>query len=48
MELRADFFNVFNHAQFSDPNTSITESTLGQVLNTADPRIIRLALKLSF
>ena len=47
-ELRADFFNLFNHAQFANPSTSITAGTFGQISTTADPRIIQVALRLTF
>ncbi len=48
LEFRADFFNVFNHAEFNNPSTSFTSGTFGQISNTADPRIIQLALHLTF
>lgn len=48
MQLRADFFNLENRAEFSIPDTNISSPTFGQVLNTADPRIIQLSLRLSF
>lgn len=48
MELRAEFFNLFNHAEFNDPNTNITSSTFGQVTTTAAPRILQFAAKFSF
>ena len=47
-ELRADFFNVFNHAEFNDPTTSVNNKLFGQITTTADPRIIQLALRVSF
>jgi hypothetical protein len=48
LEFRAEFFNIFNHAEFSNPDTNINNGTFGQILTTADPRIIQLALRLSF
>src|SRR5262245_2814422 len=45
VEFRAEFFNTFNLAQFSNPDTSITSATFGQITTTADPRIIQFALK---
>jgi len=48
LEFRADFFNVFNHAEFNNPTTSFTSGTFGQISSTADPRIIQLALHLTF
>jgi len=48
LEFRAEFFNIFNTAQFSNPDTSITSRTFGQITTTADPRIIQFALKYVF
>lgn len=48
IELRGDFFNLLNHAEFLSPNTNINDSNFGQVQNTADPRIIQLSLRLRF
>jgi outer membrane receptor protein involved in Fe transport len=48
LELRGDAFNVLNHAQFGNPDTSITDSTFGQISTTADPRILQVALHLKF
>ncbi len=47
-EIRADFFNILNHAEFVNPSTSIGSSTFGQISNTFDPRIIQLAGRLTF
>jgi len=47
-EIRGDFFNIFNHAEFSNPNVTITSSLFGQISSTADPRIIQLAARFSF
>lgn len=48
LEIRGDFFNMFNHTEFENPDTNITSATFGQVLNTYDPRIIQLAARISF
>ncbi len=48
LETRADFFNILNNTEFQNPDTNISSPTFGQVLNTYDPRIIQLALRLSF
>ncbi len=48
MELRGDAFNLFNHAQFGNPDTTLTSGTFGQISSTADPRIMQLALHLRF
>ena len=48
VELRGDAFNVLNHAEFSNPDTTPGSQTFGQISNTADPRILQLALHLQF
>ncbi len=48
LEFRADFFNVLNHAEFRNPNLTITSSQFGQITSTYDGRIIQLALHLQF
>lgn len=63
-QFRGEFFNIFNHPQFSDPSVSsycapgancfygMIRSTVGtaagNVAQTADSRIIQLALKMNF
>ncbi|MBI3697660.1 MAG: TonB-dependent receptor [Acidobacteria bacterium] len=48
VDFRAEFFNLFNHAQFREPNSTITSGTFGQISQTYDPRIIQLALRFTF
>jgi hypothetical protein len=63
LEFRAEFFNIFNHANFLNPGvtnnnngtyfgggsgTNINDPQFGQITSTYDPRIIQLALRLSF
>ncbi len=46
---RADFFNVFNHTQFSNPGTTFGSPTFGEITSTSvNPRIIQLALRFNF
>ncbi len=46
---RAEAFNIFNHAEFRPPaDTLVTSGTFGQISGTYAPRILQLALKLSF
>jgi hypothetical protein len=48
---RVEAFNVFNHAQFFGPQAvdgNIGDTTFGQVINAAPPRILQGALKFSF
>lgn len=50
LELRIEFFNIFNTTQF-DPlgiNTDVNSSSFGQELKARDPRIIQLAGKFYF
>jgi len=48
LELRVDAFNVFNHTNFSNPDTTISDATFGQISNTAAPRILQVAAHLRF
>lgn len=49
LEFRAEFFNLFNHTQFADPDTAFNHRTFGVIDSTSvAPRIIQLALKLNF
>jgi hypothetical protein len=48
LEFRAELFNAFNHAQFNTPDGNILDSTFGEVLGAAAPRIGQLAVKFSF
>ena len=46
---RAEAFNIFNHAEFRPPAaTSVLSGTFGQIGGTYAPRIIQLALKVTF
>jgi hypothetical protein len=48
LQFRAEFFNVFNHTQFSAVNGNINSPTWGQATGANDPRLGQVALKLSF
>ena len=48
LEFRAEFFNIFNHAQFLTPSGLINSSSFGVVTNVRDPRIGQLAAKFLF
>jgi len=48
-EFRAEFFNIFNHTQFLNPDGNITDgSDFGRVKRTRDPRNIQFAIKFAF
>jgi Carboxypeptidase regulatory-like domain len=48
VELRFEFFNVFNHTQFNNPSGNVSSVNFGRVLSARDPRIIQLAAKFFF
>jgi len=49
LNFRAEFFNLFNHAQYGMPVNDINASGFGAVNSTVNnPRLIQLALKLAF
>ena len=55
LQFRAEFFNVFNRANFMDDTASLTNfqkvsstNSFGAIQQAADPRIGQLALKLFF
>ena len=49
LQFRAEFFNIFNHAQFGNPASNVAVGSFGQITNTTvNPRLIQLALKYSF
>ncbi len=49
LNFRAEFFNIFNHAQFGTPVADVSASGFGAANSTVNnPRLIQLALKLSF
>ena len=47
LQVRFEFFNFFNHAQFNDPASTITTpATFGIVTSANPPRIGQIAAKL--
>jgi Carboxypeptidase regulatory-like domain len=44
-DLRIEFFNIFNHAQFMNPSGNISSSNFGIVTNARDPRIGQVSAK---
>src|SRR3984885_10066927 len=49
LEFRAEFFNLFNHTQFLNPDGNFSDGTsFGLVTSERDPRLIQLALRLIF
>ena len=51
LQFRLEAFNVFNHAQFYGPGAvdgNIASPTFGDIVAAAPPRLMQLAIKLSF
>jgi hypothetical protein len=49
LELRGEFFNAFNHAQFTNPNANTgSGANFGRVTNTLPPRLVQIAMKLTW
>jgi hypothetical protein len=44
-EIRGEFFNIFNHAQFMNPSGDISSANFGNVTNARDPRIGQVSAK---
>lgn len=47
-QFRAEFFNALNHPSFNGIDTTVTDSTFGQVNSAVSPRQIQFGLKLLF
>jgi hypothetical protein len=56
LQFRGEFFNLFNRAQYGQPQADWSSSTFGQIITTANttpigtgtPREIQFALRLQF
>jgi hypothetical protein len=49
VDFRAEFFNIFNHTQFFNPDGNFSDGAqFGQVNQVRDPRLVQFALKLFF
>ena len=48
LQFRAEFFNIFNHANWSNLSATRLATNYGQITAARDPRIIQLAMKLYF
>lgn len=46
LQFRAEFFNVWNHAQFINPDNKVGDANLGQVAQARSAREIQFGLKL--
>jgi hypothetical protein len=48
IQIRAEFFNIFNHTQFGGPNGNASSSRFGLVSSARDPRIGQVSAKFYF
>jgi hypothetical protein len=48
LHIRADFFNIMNHANWNAPGTGLTSGTFGQITGFSSPRLIQMAAKVYF
>jgi hypothetical protein len=48
IDFRAEFFNIFNHANFGSPVSQVNNPQFGRIVSAGSPRIIQFALKFSF
>jgi hypothetical protein len=48
LQFRGEFFNFFNHTQFSSVGTTLASATFGQVTGARNPRVAQLGLRLIF
>ena len=47
-QLRGEYFNAFNHTNFSGVDSSLEDGNFGQVTSAHEPRIIQIGAKLNF
>ncbi len=48
LELRAEFFNLFNRTNFRAPNGNRSAAAFGTMTQTYEPRQVQLGVKLNF
>ena len=48
IEFRAEFFNIFNHTNFTSVGTTYGSGSFGQLTAAADPRIAEMVLRYEF
>ena len=46
LQFRAEFFNAWNHTQFSNPDSTVGDANFGQVTQARPAREIQFGLKL--
>ncbi len=48
LTLRGEAFNIFNHAEYNNPNSSVTDPLFGQITSANPARELQVALRLDF
>ncbi|MGH9875413.1 MAG: hypothetical protein ACRD9S_23400, partial [Pyrinomonadaceae bacterium] len=48
LQLRAEFFNLFNHPNFNLPDNFLGSPTFGRISSARDPRHVQFGVKLLF
>ncbi len=48
LNARLEAFNAANHTRFGTPNATVSSSSFGRILSSADPRIVQVALRYAF
>ncbi|PYQ93073.1 MAG: TonB-dependent receptor, partial [Acidobacteria bacterium] len=48
LQVRAEFFNIFNNVNFNAPNNNVSSAQFGRITSALDPRILQFGLKLLF
>ena len=48
VQFRGEFFNVWNHANFRNPNMTASGRDYGTISDAGPPRLVQVALKLRF
>jgi hypothetical protein len=46
LQLRGEFFNVFDEVNFNNPNTNLSSATFGRITGAGDGRVVQVAAKL--
>ena len=48
VQFRWEAFNALNHVNLNNPNTTINQSSTGQIFSAGDARVMQIALKVVF
>ena len=48
LQFRAEAFNIWNHTNYNNVDTTMDDGTTGQVLGAGEKRILQVALKYNF